>query len=156
MRTDTIEKASDEFTINLESAIRMRVKYLQSLLALWVSYIDEKINEIPESDVMAIIGELASIKRYQDRAKKGIVLKGIDDEMIQRAREYPITSLVEFNRGKALCFMHPDKAPSLSYHGKTNTARCFVCDKSVNSLDVLILRDGYSFIDAVKTLSGGI
>ena len=156
MRADQIKKSAEEMGVSVDSAIRMRVRYLQSLLGLWVSYIDEQIHEIPESDVMAIIGEMAALKRYQDNMKSGIVLKGITDEMIGQARNYPIDSLIEFHYGKATAFCHDDKRPSLSWHKAKNRATCFPCGKSFSALDVCIERDGMDFISAVKMLAGGM
>lgn len=155
MRVDQIKKAAEDFDIKISTAIAIRVRYLQSLLRRWCDFIDiePEPDEIPESDVWTIITELITLRKYEDRIKQGVKLDSITDEMIQAARSYPIENLIQFTRGKALCFMHPDKTPSLSYHAKTNTCRCFVCDKAVNSIDVMILRDGLSFIDAVKFLS---
>lgn len=156
MRVDEIKKAASEFDINTDAAIKIRVRYLQSLLALWCAYIDEQTNEIPESDVMAIIGELIAIRKYQDRLKSGVVLKSITDEMIQQAREYPIEQVIEFQKGVAYAFCHKDKRPSLVHYKAKNKATCFPCGKSFSALDVLIERDNLSFVEAVKILSGGM
>ncbi len=78
---------------------------------------------------------------------------GITEDDIQRARDYPVTQLVEFNAmGKALAWCHEDKSPSLSYWAKGNNCRCFVCDVSYDSIKILMDRDNYSFIEAVKKL----
>ena len=156
MRIDEIKKAAENFDMRIDAAIKIRVRYLQSLLGLWVAYIDEQINEIPESDVMAIIGEMAALKRYQDNIKSGVIVKGITDEMIEQARQFPIDSLIEFQHGKATAFCHEDKRPSLTWHKAKNRATCFPCGKSFSALDVCIERDGMSFIEAVKMLSGGM
>lgn len=76
----------------------------------------------------------------------------ITDDMIEQAKEYPVTGLVEFVRGKALAFCHDDHSPS-AYHGsRVNRLMCPVCDKSFSSIDILIHRDGMSFPDAVRFL----
>lgn len=82
-------------------------------------------------------------------------IKGaITSEMIESAAQYPIENLVEFVNGKALCFNHPEKTPSLSHCKSINKCRCFGgCDKTWDSIDVLVSRDGLSFADAVKQLS---
>jgi hypothetical protein len=73
--------------------------------------------------------------------------------MIETARSVDVRSVVEFGRsGKALAWCHEDKRPSLYYGNRTNRAVCPVCDKKFSALDVLINRDGYSFIDAVRSL----
>ncbi len=153
MRPDQIKKAADEFEIPLKYALKMRVRYLQNLLERLNAYIDEQTDVMPESDVMAVIGELITIRKYQDRVKSGVVLKGITDEMIQQARDYPIENVIEFQRGVAIAFCHEDKRPSLTWHKAKNRATCFPCGKSFSALDVAIERDGFSFIEAVKMLS---
>lgn len=76
----------------------------------------------------------------------------ITDEMIARAREYPVDRLVEFHRGRALAWCHNDRTPSL-YHGtRKNVAVCPVCNRTFNPIDILVERDGLAFIEAVKGL----
>ncbi len=154
MRIDSIKQNAVDFDISLDSAIKMRVRYLQSLLAKWAAFMDEQTDDIPESDVMAIIGELVSTRKYQEAMVKGVKLDGITDEMIQLARDYPIENLIEFQNGKALAFCHADKSPSLMMDRKRNRCHCFCCDKDFNALDVLLERDGYDFVAAVKQLAG--
>ena len=77
----------------------------------------------------------------------------ITDEMIETAREYPITKLLDFHKGRCEAFCHESDSFSMSYNRKVNKAHCFVCNKSFNPVDVLMERDGMSFIDAVKQLN---
>ena len=152
MRYATIEESAASFDISMTSAVKMRIRYLQSLLSAWIEYIDEQIDMIPESDMITIINELNHIQYRKKNIKPFKEI--ITDDMIQKAREYPIDELIRFERGLAIAFCHTDKRPSLTHNRKNNTARCFPCNKTFNALDTLILRDGYSFIDAVKYLAG--
>ena len=147
-----IRKAAEDFGVTLDSAIRMRIRYLQSLLAAWNAYIDEQTDEIPESDVMAILGEMVAIRKYQDMMKSGVVLKGITDEQIQAAKTTPIENLIEFQKGAAIAWCHADRHPSLSWDKKRNRAKCWPCDKSFDSIQVCVDRDGMTFIEAVRFL----
>lgn len=103
--------------------------------------------------------ELQSIRVEQKRLKDWIEQSKskpvqITDDMIQAAKDTPIETVVRFDRtGKALAFCHADKTPSLSWNRKGNRAHCFPCGRSFNAIDVLIARDGFSFIDAVKELN---
>ncbi len=154
MRVDELKKSAADFNISIDSAIKMRIRYLQSLLALWCSYIEEQTDDIPESDMMSIIGELSTLRRYQERLRAGIKMKdGITDDMIEQARNYPIDQVVEFQRGVTIAFCHDDKKPSLTWHKAKNRATCFPCGKSYSALDILMERDKMSFIDAVKYLN---
>ena len=90
--------------------------------------------------------ELARIKRITKPQR------GLTDADIEAARSVPITRVVEFGRGKSKCFNHADKNPSM-YHGtRSNRAVCPVCGKSWSAIDVLIDRDGMTFIEAVRYL----
>lgn len=77
----------------------------------------------------------------------------ITDAMIEHAREYPVDKVIEFNRGKAACFNHEDKHPSLTHNKKHNRAHCFVCGKGWDAIAVLQDRDGLSFPEAVRRLT---
>lgn len=78
-------------------------------------------------------------------------IQKITESMIQRAREYPLENLIEFNRaGFTRCFAHNDKKPSA--YCKKNFIHCFVCQKSWDTIAVLMDRDGLKFRDAVLQL----
>jgi len=150
-----IEKIAKDFDISFNSACAMRVRYLFSVIDQWFLYFDESSNETPEPDIIDACSEICSIRIYQQQIKKGPVKQTITDEMIEAARSYPIENVVEFHKGVAIAFCHADKRPSLSWHKAKNKATCFPCGKSFNAVDVLMERDGLSFAEAVKQLSGG-
>ena len=112
-----------------------------------------KMNEITKAFVKRMLAnarkDLNNIRFHLERPTE----KDISEADIVRARDYPITQLIEFNgAGMAKAFCHEDKQPSLSYWAKANNCRCFVCGKSFDSIAVLVERDGMSFIEAVKKL----
>lgn len=76
----------------------------------------------------------------------------VTDEMMEFARNSPVEKVVEFVRGKAFAFCHQDKTPSLTFMNKTGRAWCPACNKYYNAVDILVKRDGLSFLQAVKTL----
>jgi len=79
-------------------------------------------------------------------------IKGeITDDMIQRAKEFPIIELIKNRRGMALCFNHPDKRPSLSL--KNNYAYCFGCGYSADSIKLYMDLNNVDFKTAVKALN---
>ena len=89
-------------------------------------------------------------------AERGIERRGaITDDMVARAKDYPITELIDFDRtGSAVAFCHPDQKPSLKLWKGKNKASCFPCDKKFDPIDILMVRDGLSFQDAVRRLGG--
>lgn len=75
----------------------------------------------------------------------------ITQAMIDKAREYPVERLIEVNRqGFTKCFNHNDKKPSA--YCKKNFVHCFVCQKSWDTIQILIDRDGLTFRQAVLHL----
>lgn len=155
MRPDIIKQTADDFSISFESAVKMRVRYLYSILDQWDDYISELTNHVPAISFGDAVHELSAINRYCTFLKKGGVKHkdSITDEMIQIARDYPIENLIEFNRGVAVAFCHDDRRPSLSWNKKTNRAHCFPCGKSFDTIQLLIDRDGMTFVEAVKRLN---
>jgi len=90
----------------------------------------------------------ASVKRVMDFS----VEKEITDNMIEAARDYPIDRLIDFKRRRAIAFCHNSDSFSMSHMVNANMAHCFVCNKSFNPIDVLMERDGMTFMQAVKHL----
>lgn len=152
-----IKTAAGNFNISVESAIKVRIRYLLNLIDRWIDYIDEKNNVIPESDTMTALDEIIRLRAYEVRLKKGVNFKDeITNDQIQSARDYPIEQLIEFDRtGKSLAWCHTDKRPSLTWFKKGNRARCFPCDKTFSPIDVCMERDGLTFVEAVKYLARG-
>jgi len=77
---------------------------------------------------------------------------GITDSMIDRAREYPIESLIEVKRGKARCISgtHEDSRPSMSV--KNNRVFCFSCGLNEDVIGVHMKLNDLSFFDSVGRL----
>jgi len=77
--------------------------------------------------------------------------EGITDDMIARAREYPISRILSVNnRGFAKCIWHEEDTPSM--YTKKNYAHCFGCGKSGDSIDVYRALNGCGFKEAVLAL----
>ena len=79
---------------------------------------------------------------------------GLTDEMIERAREYPIKALLPnpVKRNMTSCCFHNDKHPSM-YINDSNYAYCFSCNKGWNPIDFIMSIKGYDFKETVKYLS---
>jgi hypothetical protein len=77
---------------------------------------------------------------------------GVTKEAIERAREYPVEQLLETSGKKIVrCPFHDDKHPSASI--KWNRLHCFVCDKTWGPIDLVMEKEGLSFIEAVERLT---
>ena len=63
---------------------------------------------------------------------------------------------IEINKTKkALCFIHNEKKPSLSFDNRRNIWRCFGCGETGGVISLVMSYLGCSFIDAVEWLNGG-
>jgi hypothetical protein len=125
------------------------LQYVHTFMAdqiVWARCLLEEIGLLKEC-LADLTGKLRYLRPSEDR-KAG----EITDDMIQRAREYPIDQLIQFNRDFSKCFLHEDKTPSLHYHRGRNMAFCFSCKTSFDPIGVLMKRDGRTFPEAVKQL----
>lgn len=67
----------------------------------------------------------------------------IPDYIINRLTDIDVISLAErlginvIRRRRALCFMHDDHNPSLTFYPKTNSWYCWVCDKGGSTIDLV-------------------
>lgn len=152
-----IRKAAEEFGISFKLALWHRKRCLASKMESAIAYMEHEDCPITlhylAQDVGKIRLEISKISRELDMLDKPTNADQITDEMIARAKEYPIEKLIDFDRtGKALAFCHADKTPSLSWWKKGNKATCFPCDKRFDPIDILMIRDGFTFHEAVKRL----
>jgi hypothetical protein len=76
---------------------------------------------------------------------------GITPEMIDQARQYPITSIIDFSKGRHRCCpFHEDSNPSMALYD--NHVHCFVCNRSWDSISAVMELDVVSFREAVLAL----
>lgn len=72
---------------------------------------------------------------------------------VERAKEFPIDSLIEFQNNKACCVFHDERTPSLHYYKNTNSVYCWGCHKYGDSIEVAMALWGVDFKTAVEKLS---
>lgn len=94
------------------------------------------------------------VARQQNAGKPA---RGVTDEMIQQAREYPITDLFEslvgtpIRNGMASCPWHDDRNASFSMR-RYNHFRCFSCGEKGSVIDLYMKMNGVKFYQAVQQL----
>lgn len=153
MKSQKAFTAAHQMGIHPKAAASMRIRYLkQSLEPLLNAYAD-KGHPIVFHWIVELFEEIAWVKKRANRRISVNKKNGITDSMIEDARQSDVREVVDFRRGKAVAWCHEDKNPSLYYANRINRAVCPVCDKKFSALDVLIERDGMSFIDAVRSLA---
>jgi len=160
---DSIKKQADVFGIDFKRALAMRHGYLDAAAAELRAEIDELVTFLEQTpcavmfryELKALGKKLVELGKLNKRAMlKKTSGDLINDDMIAQAKDYPVEQLVEFARGKAKAWCHPDKNPSMYHANRTNRVNCPVCDKSFGPIDVCIERDGMTFVDAVRYLCG--
>lgn len=60
---------------------------------------------------------------------------------------------LKVEKHKALCPFHADSHPSLSFHARTNTCKCFVCDAHGGPIDLTMKILGKPFLEACRWLA---
>lgn len=85
----------------------------------------------------------------------------LDRLTLQRLRDLPIEQVAErvglrVERHKSLCPFHDDHRPSLTFHARSNTFRCFSCGARGGPIDLVMRRLGMSFPEACRWLDGGV
>ena len=85
----------------------------------------------------------------------------IDPFTLQRLRDLPIEQVAErvglhVERHKSLCPFHDDHRPSLTFHARSNTFRCFSCGARGGPIDLVMRRLGMTFPEACRWLDGGV
>ena len=137
-----------EFDKNRLAAARIRIRYLD----------DQATECLEDGSPVALfwaceaLEEICYLHKHAHYEINPVKGERLTDEMIDRANQYPIESLVEFRNGKAYAFCHEDKSPSLNHWKAKNRCRCFACGKTFRPVDILMERDGMSFKDAVRRL----
>ena len=84
----------------------------------------------------------------------------LDRLTLQRLRDLPIEQVAErvglrVERHKSLCPFHDDHRPSLTFHARSNTFRCFSCGARGGPIDLVMRRLGMSFPEACRWLMEG-
>ena len=97
--------------------------------------------------IVAINGIQKKLDRL-DRQQEG----DITDEMVEQARKVDTANYIDYERGRAVAWCHDGRNPTALARLPDGRAYCHVCQKTWNSIDILVERDGYSFPAAVKEL----
>lgn len=93
------------------------------------------------------------INKHKRVKPKNVKFKSQTSDMVSRAKEYPITNLLEFKQNKAICPFHNEKTPSFQYYPDTNTCYCFGCNQVADSIEVYKKINNCSFIEAVNRIN---
>jgi DNA primase len=93
----------------------------------------------------AYIHKHTKVNRYTEN-------KSFSSDRVTRAKEYPVTNLLEFRQNKHQCLWHNEKDASLHYFKKTNSCYCFGCSKVADAIDIYMKLHNCTFKEAVEKL----
>ena len=149
--------------VDLKWAFERRKLFLENNISRVKNQRQELISFLAGSNPL----DRGVIKKYINHSKKIVEIcekrirllkpaksnNGITDEMIQRAKQYPISELLTTPiRGNVTnCIAHEDKNPSMNI--KNNWAYCYSCGFRGDSISVYMRLNGVDFKTAVKNLN---
>jgi len=104
-----------------------------------------------EKELRPLKREAAALLNHVNGKETVQTSGGITPEMIDQARQYPITSIIDFPKGRHRCCpFHEDSNPSMALYD--NHVHCFVCNRSWDSISAVMALDVVSFREAVLAL----
>ena len=116
-----------------------REKMIELLLA------GEKAQQLVK-EIVKLQGEIIGLRNNGEKKT------GLSQDDIERARQHPFESLLEFKRNVTRCPFHEDREPSMHLYREQNRVHCFSCNRSWDTIQFLRDRDSLSFVEAVKYL----
>ncbi len=125
---------------NLLSSLAGKNSLTRELVFTWMKDHNEVIKELEK--------EISCLTPFNNNSKEKIT-----NDMILRAREYPIKNLLSnpVKNNMTNCISHSDKTPSMSI--KNNRAYCFSCGFKGDSIAIYMRLNGAEFKTAVKNLN---
>jgi|TARA_B100000315_G_C14450967_1_gene529090 hypothetical protein len=171
MNYDELKQKAEEMGVDLDWAVNCRKRYIAHVIRLVkeeMQYCNVRINtfvqrlagskDIDREICLNLINDYKQEKKELRRIfvfsrKTTSNNSGVTSEMREEARVYPIAELLPHpvKRNMTNCFNHEDKHPSMGI--KNNMVHCFVCDKTWDTIAVVMEVKGLSFTEAVRYLT---
>ncbi len=157
-----VRSDAEEMGVDIKWALQRRRAYLdnvvESIQEVMTSLISTNLAGATELELSLIRGYMGEANKTASKYKtQGKLFRtdnknGITDDMIARAKEYPIKELLSspVRRNTTHCIAHNDSDPSMGI--KNNRVKCFVCGFKGDAIDVAMKINNLDFKSAVKTL----
>lgn len=111
-------------------------------------YIKEKLDDTL-GNIRKMLKELYWREKQPLRGSKGTITR----DNIQNARAYDFRALLpDLRNNVCLCPFHNDSNPSMVYNYKRNVVRCYSCNKSWDTIQFVMDKEGITFPQAVRRL----
>lgn len=164
-----IKQKAKEFNINVEWAFLRRRKYLcqeQNALKGFLERMEilfkESNLQTEKEYIIQCCEKIRDEIRILEKKKKHLKMDNklsnneiqLNENMIQTAKAINILSLIsEIKKNRTYCPSHDDNNPSLYIYVNTNTAYCFSCGKSFDTIQYIMDSKKMNFVSAVKYLN---
>ncbi len=157
---DIIQTAKD-FGVYVQWAISRRKKYLNQKTAGLKAEQSQALQAFSGNNELNRFLLLDSMRFFDKEIKKcesELNFKNsrngnrITKSNIERAKSYPLESLVTVENGKAICVSHDDKRPSMDV--RNGFAYCYSCGWHGDVIAVFMKIHNVDLIDAVNRLCG--
>jgi hypothetical protein len=169
MTVKTVFSAAKEFGVPERYAIMRRLAFLQPQIKhlereIWGAQrrIERSSDPLTKALIASLINdqekelrplklEATALLNHVNGKEAGPVAGKTTPEMIEQARQYPITSIIDFPKGRHRCCpFHEDSNPSMALYD--NHVHCFVCNRTWDSISATMELDGVTFREAVLAL----
>lgn len=159
---ETIRKNAALFSIPVKMAVNMRLRFLKTRMEELNEEIDEYSGSSEQEDAWAIYCLRENRRKLEPIELEAKTLirflrngnsheTRLAADMIAVARKFPFRKLLKFKGKMTLCPFHDDRTPSMALYG--NRVRCFVCNRSWDTIEFVMQREGLAFKEAVWRLS---
>lgn len=149
-----VQKDNKALTELLETERKLTEKCIELCITaksrdfyIWIS--TEIFVKIPRQEIEKRLKKNKQILRFIKAGKSNLKDKQVE---IEKIKQIPISSFIEFNRGVACCVFHEEKTPSMKYYQKDNRVYCFGCHKGGDVIDVTMATQKNSFKEAIAFL----
>ena len=126
-----------------------------SLQPAYIEYLDDLVGRLHtgyEKEIKKCEYQLEYLKNYGKPVPEEKMRNDITPERVARAKEFPITELLDVKRGTTLCLWHDDHRPSMKVY-PDNHVYCFSCARNADAIDVYMALNGVGFREAVRALA---
>lgn len=169
MTLNSTLQAAHEMGVSERYAIMRRLAFLQPNIKhlereIWgsrrriersrdplIKALSESLIRDQEKELRPLKREATALLNHVNGKETVLAPGGITPDMIDQARQYPITSIIDFPKGRYRCCpFHEDSNPSMALYD--NHVHCFVCNRSWDSISAVMKLDDVSFREAVLAL----
>jgi hypothetical protein len=132
--------------------------YLSDVRLIWGRSVSRSKTKA-RGQMAAAMGKNEALERLLSRCERELsdlrrpIVRGISDDQVQRARDYPLWKLLELRPGaRVKCQWHEDKKKTMALY-PNGRGHCFSCNKTYDAIAWVMRTQGVDFLTAVQRLA---